>query len=134
MQIANSSVFIHGDNNAPYFSIYSTPYDCEHPFHHPHALTWQQFTDWLTTQPHRSLIAYARKSNKQRAVYVLTKRDDREYHVTDKHTGVLYAIVTLNTDHTEYTLRCFDNRRKRALIRFLNRQFYYERIRYAQKW
>ena len=133
MQINNSTVIIHGDHNAPYFSIYSTPYDCEHSFHHPHALTWQQFTDWLTTQPHRSLIAYARKSNKQRAVYVLTKCD-LDYHVTDKHTGVLYAIATINNKYTEYTLRCLDCRRKRSLIRFLNRQFYYERIKHAQKY
>ena len=112
MKIHNSTVQIYGDKNAPYFSIYTTKHDKMHPFHFTKSLTWQNLQKWLSTQPHRSLIAYARKTNKTRAVFVLKKKD-YVYTVTDKHTGELYAII----GDTKITI--FNNLHKRSVTRFI---------------
>ena len=114
MKIHNSIVQIYGDKNAPYFSIYTTKHDKMHPFHYHKLLTWQELIEWLSTQSPRSLIAYARKTNKTRAVFVLKKKE-YVHVVTDKHTGELYAIVGDNS------IIIFNNTHKRSVTRFIKR-------------
>lgn len=112
VKIYNSTVQIYGDKNAPYFSIYTTKHDRLHPGHCRKSLTLQELTEWLSTQSPRSLVAYARKTNKTRAVFVLKKKD-YVYTVTDKHTGELYAII----GNTKITI--FNNLHKRSVTRFI---------------
>lgn len=114
MKIHNSIVQIYGDKNAPYFSIYTTEHDKMHPFHYSKSLTLQELTAWLNNERSRSLIAYARKTNKTRAVFVLKKKDYM-YVVTDKHTGELYAIVG------DSKIIIYNNTHKRSVTRFIKR-------------
>lgn len=112
MKIHNSTVQIYGDKNAPYFSVYTTKHDPLHPCHYNKPLTWQELTEWLNTERYRSLIAYARKTNKTRAVFVL-KNNGYAYVITDKHTDELYATVRDNK------ITIFNDTHKRSVTRFI---------------
>lgn len=114
MKIHNSTVQIYGDKNAPYFSIYTTKHDKMYPFHYNKPLTWQELTELLNTERRHSLIAYARKTNKTRAIFVL-KNKGYAYVVTDKRTGELYATVRDNK------IIIFNDAHKRSVTRFIKR-------------
>ncbi len=112
MKIHNSTVYVYGDKNAPYFSIYTTKHDPLHPAHCRKSFTWQELTEWLSTQSPRNLIAYARKTNKTRAVFVL-KKSGYAYTVIDKHTSELYATFRDNR------IIIFNDSHKRSVTRFI---------------
>lgn len=118
MKIYNSTVQIYGDKNAPYFSVYTTKHDKMHPFHYNKQLTLQELTELLNTERRHSLIAYARKTNKTRTVFVLKKKG-YAYVVTDKHTNELYATVRDNK------ITIFNDLHKRSVTRFIKRCMQY---------
>lgn len=83
-----------------------------HPFHYNKPLTLQELTELLNTERRHSLIAYARKTNKTRAVFVLKKKG-YAYVITDKHTSELYATVRDNK------ITIFNDLHKRSVTRFI---------------